>query len=51
MTDTNIFIILRSLPNSSVNSNGVVSGQKISKFFVSHMEKYMTGQVNVNGVY
>jgi hypothetical protein len=30
-----------------VNSNDVVSGQKISKFFVSHVEESMVGHVGV----
>jgi hypothetical protein len=34
-----------------VNSNGVVSGQKSSKFFVLHVEESMAGHVGVNGVY
>jgi hypothetical protein len=31
--------------------NGVDSGQKISKFFVSHMEESIAGHMKLNGVY
>jgi hypothetical protein len=34
-----------------VNDSGAVSDQKISKFFMSHMEKPMAGHMGVNGVY
>jgi hypothetical protein len=37
--------------SGSANGNGVVSGQKISKFFVSHVEESMAGHMGVNGVY
>jgi hypothetical protein len=35
--------MLWSLPPTHVNGNGAVSDQKISKFFVSHVEEYMAG--------
>jgi hypothetical protein len=31
--------------------SGAVSDQKISKFFVSHVEESMAGHVGINGVY
>jgi hypothetical protein len=36
---------------STINGNGAVSDQKISKFFVSYMEEAMAGHVGVNGAY
>jgi hypothetical protein len=30
---------------------GIDSGQKVSKFFVSHVEESMAGCMNVNGIY
>jgi hypothetical protein len=46
------FISFGYVPSSGiVNGNGVVSSQKISKFFVSHMEESMAGHISVSGVY
>jgi hypothetical protein len=36
--------------SSSVNSSSAVSDQKISKFFVPHVEEFMAGYVDANGV-
>jgi hypothetical protein len=34
-----------------INSNDSMSGQKIPKFFVSHVEKSMPEHMGINGVY
>jgi hypothetical protein len=44
-------IPLSWLASLHVSSNGAVCDQKISKFFVSHMEEVMVKLMGVNGVY
>jgi hypothetical protein len=37
--------------STNVNGNGIISGQKTSKFFVSHMEESREELMDINGIY